>query len=100
LTNSTFYEQKTSQKGTSLTEIIHILIGTILVALVIGSLFFNPVDLFANFPMNLERISLFGLLSLMAAPAFILHELTLQEQSGGMNSFNSNVIVDMAFSNK
>jgi Zn-dependent protease len=33
------------------------------------------VELFANFPMNLERISLFGLLSLMAAPAFILHEL-------------------------
>ncbi|MFX1465660.1 MAG: AN1-type zinc finger domain-containing protein [Promethearchaeota archaeon] len=64
-----------SQKRTSSTEIIHIFVGTILVSLVIGSFFFDPLNLFADISMNQEQIFLFALVSFLAAPAFILHEL-------------------------
>ena len=60
---------------TSLTEIIHIIIGTVLVSLVIGSFFFDPLNLFSDIGMNQSQIFLFTLISFLAAPAFILHEL-------------------------
>jgi len=63
------------QKRTSSTEIIHILVGTVLVSLVIGSFFFDPLNLFADIAMNQDQIFLFILVSFLAAPAFILHEL-------------------------
>ncbi|MFX1519678.1 MAG: AN1-type zinc finger domain-containing protein [Promethearchaeota archaeon] len=69
------YEYKAPQRRTSLTEIIHILIGTILVSLVIGSFFFDPLNLFSDIAMNQSQIFLFVLVSFLAAPAFILHEL-------------------------
>lgn len=63
------------RKRTSSTELIHILIGTVLVSLVIGSFFFEPLTLFADISMNQSQIFLFTLISVLAAPAFILHEL-------------------------
>jgi len=63
------------RKRTSSTELIHILVGTILVSLVIGSFFFEPLTLFSDISMNQSQIFLFTLISVLAAPAFILHEL-------------------------
>jgi Zn-dependent protease len=69
------YEYTVPRRRTSRTEIVHILIGTVLVSLVIGSFFFDPLDLFADLSMNQEQVFLFLLISFLAAPAFILHEL-------------------------
>jgi Zn-dependent protease len=63
------------QRRTSSTELIHIFVGTVLVSLVIGSFFFDPLNLFADIAMNQSQIFLFTLISVLAAPAFILHEL-------------------------
>jgi len=62
-------------KKTSGTEILHLLIGTIIISLVIGSFFFDLVSLFTNFPIDLQQLFFFGLVAVLAAPAFILHEL-------------------------
>jgi Zn-dependent protease len=64
-----------TRKRTSSTELIHIFVGTVLVSLVIGSFFFEPLTLFADIAMNQSDIFLFTLISILAAPAFILHEL-------------------------
>ena len=63
------------RRRTSLTEIIHIFIGTVLVSLVIGSFFFDPLNLFTDIATNQDQIFLFVLVSFLSAPAFILHEL-------------------------